>query len=70
MTVSFAEAVEMLSEDWGMPKDEVAAHLRGFIKGLPRERTAEHWHLKIWGEEPSASPRYYELPKARRIERR
>lgn len=58
----YAELLKGLSEYWDEPREKVGAFLREQHLAVPIERPRRHMHLKVWGRNPEAAPRYYELP--------
>jgi hypothetical protein len=60
--VDFAAAVEALAEYHEISNDEAAADLRKSLANRPTKRTSVHGHIVVYGKDPEASPRWFEVP--------
>ena len=58
----YKEAIETIARLENLALAEAAEVVRRAYLDVPAELASRHWHLKISGKEPDASPRYYELP--------
>ena len=58
----YAQGINLIARLENVTPSQAAEMVRRAYRDLPVELTSRHWHLKIRGENPAASPRYYELP--------
>ena len=59
---ALADAVAALADYAEIEVNQAAALIRDAHAKQPTELSSPHLHLKIWGRNPDAAPRYYEIP--------